>query len=131
MHQIVFSESGAAEISKIDKLAQLEIVGELSELRKESLEGETEQLGSLKRGGRKLHRFRYKDYRFYFEKKDDQLLVHHVLHKNTFTDFFYRSNLDIADDRKFEETEKFWKFIEEQSRQARVKTSGFDVKRIS
>jgi len=124
MYQIVFSESGAAEISKIEKLVQLEIVGELSKLRKEILEDETEQLGRLKRGGRRLYRFRYKDYRFYFEKKDDQLLVHHVLHKNTFTDFFYRSNLDIADDRKFEETEKFWKFIEDQNRQARVKTTG-------
>ena len=131
MKQIVFTESGAAEISRIDKLAQLEIVGELSKLRQENLDRETEQLGKLKKGPRTLYRFRYKDYRFYFEKKDKQLLVHHVLHKNTFTDFFYRSNLDISDDRKFEETDKFWKFIEEQTRQAIVKTEGFDVKRSS
>jgi mRNA-degrading endonuclease RelE of RelBE toxin-antitoxin system len=122
MYQIVFSESGAAEISRIDKSTQLEILSELSELRKENLETESEQLGRLKKGSRTLFRFRYKDYRFYFEKKDKQLLVYHVLHKNTFNDFFYRSNLDISDDRKFEETDKFWKFIEEQSRQAKVKT---------
>ena len=111
MYQIVFTESGAAEISRIDKLSQLEILDELSKLRQENLDRETEQLGKLKKGPRMLFRFRYKDYRFYFEKKDKQLLVHHVLHKNTFTDFFYRSNLDISDDRKFEETDKFWKFI--------------------
>jgi mRNA-degrading endonuclease RelE of RelBE toxin-antitoxin system len=121
MYQIVFSESGAAELSRIEKLAQLEIVDELSKLRKENLEVESDQLGRLKKGNRTLHRFRYKDYRFYFEKKDRQLLVHHVLHKNTFSDFFYRSNLDIADDRKFEETEKFWNFIEQQTKQAEVK----------
>lgn len=122
MYQIVFSESGAAEISQIDKFIQLEILSELSKLRKENLAVETGQLGKLKKGKRTLYRFRYKDYRFYFEKKDRQLLVHHVLHKNTFSDFFCRSNLDISDDRKFEETDKFWKFIEEQSRQAKVKT---------
>lgn len=122
MNQIVFSENGAAEISRIDKLVQLEIVGELSKLRRENLDQETEQLGKLKKGSRTLYRFRYKDYRFYFEKKDKQLLVHHVLHKNTFSDFFYRSNLDISDDRVFQESEKFWKFIEEQTRQAKVKT---------
>ena len=124
MYQIVFSESGASEISKIDKLTQLEILGELSKLRKEKLDRETEQLGKLKKGSRTLYRCRYKDYRFYFEKKADQLLVHHVLHKNTFSDFFFRSNLDIADDRKFEETDKFWNFIEQQGRQATVKTPG-------
>jgi mRNA-degrading endonuclease RelE of RelBE toxin-antitoxin system len=124
MYQIVFTESGAAEISGIDKLTQLEIISELSKLRQENLDQETDQLGKLKKGPRLLYRFRYKDYRFYFEKKDKQLLVHHVLHKNTFTDFFYRSNLDISDDRTFEETDKFWKFLEEQTRQARVKTTG-------
>jgi len=124
MYQVVFTESGAAEISRIDKLSQLEILDELSKLRQESLDRETDQLGKLKKGARTLYRFRYKDYRFYFEKKDKQLLVHHVLHKNTFNDFFYRSNLDISDDRKFEETDKFWKFLEEQTRQAKVKTTG-------
>lgn len=124
MYQIVFTDSGAAELSRLDKLTQLEIVSELSKLRQESLDRDTEQLGKLKKGARTLYRFRYKDFRFYFEKKDRQLLVHHVLHKNTFTDFFYRSNLDISDDRTFEETDKFWKFIESQTRQARVKTPG-------
>lgn len=124
MYQIVFTDHGAAEISRIDQLTQLEIVSEFSKLRKENLDLETEQLGKLKKGSRTLYRFRYKDFRFYFEKKDKQLLVHHVLHKNTFTDFFYRSNLEISDDRKFEETDKFWKFIEAQTRQAKVKTPG-------
>lgn len=122
MNQIVFSESGAAELSRIDRMTQLEIVDELSKLRKENLQAESDQLGRLKKGNRTLYRFRYKDYRFYFEKKDKQLLVHHVLHKNTFSDFFYRSNLEISDDRKFEETDKFWSFIEEQTKQAQVKT---------
>jgi mRNA-degrading endonuclease RelE of RelBE toxin-antitoxin system len=119
MHQIVLSDSASHQLSEIDKLQQLEIVSEFSRLRKEPLEKLEKQVGKIEKGNRTLLRYRYKDYRIYFEKQGDQIVVHHVLHSNTLRDFFVRANLDISDD-EFEESAKFWKFIEQ--REVKVKT---------
>ncbi len=121
MHQIVLSDSATAELSKIDKLEQLEVVAEFSRLRKEPVQAGKNDISEIRRGKRILYRCRYKDYRIYFEKKDGQLVIHHVLHGNTLRDFFVRSNLDIQSDDEFEQSAKFWKFIEEQ--QVKLSTS--------
>jgi mRNA-degrading endonuclease RelE of RelBE toxin-antitoxin system len=113
MHQIVLSESAAAEISQLNKLDQLEIVSEFSRLRKETVIEGHEGVGKISKGNRTIYRSRFNDYRIYFEKQDDQVIVHHVLHRNTLRDFFVRSNLDMQNDDEFEETAKFWKFIEQ------------------
>lgn len=120
MHQIVLSESAAAEISQLNKLDQLEIVSEFSRLRKDSDIEAQEGVGKIKKGNRTIYRSRFNDYRIYFEKQDDQVIVHHVLHRNTLRDFFVRSNLDMQNDDEFEETAKFWKFIEQ--RQLKIAT---------
>jgi mRNA-degrading endonuclease RelE of RelBE toxin-antitoxin system len=111
MHQIVLSDSASEELSQIDKLEQLEIVSEFSRLRKDPIEGKGE-IGKIRKGNRTIYRGRYKDYRIYFEKQADQIIVHHVLHGNTLRDFFVRSNLDVQNDEEFENSAKFWKFIE-------------------
>ena len=114
MHQIVLSDSATAELSQLDKLNQLEIVTEFSRLRREATEDGRGGISAIRKGGRTIYRRRFKDYRIYFEKNDDQLVVHHVLHGNTLHDFFVRSNLDVQNDDEFKETAKFWKFIEQQ-----------------
>ena len=121
MHQIVLSDSATAELSQIDKLKQLEIVTEFSRLRKETTDAGKGGISAIQKGGRTIYRCRFKDYRIYFEKNSDQLVVHHVLHGNTLRDFFVRSNLDIQNDDEFEESAKFWKFIEQ--RQINLRTS--------
>ena len=113
MHQIVLSDSATAELSKIGKLEQLEVVAEFSRLRKEPIQAGKGEISEIRRGKRTIYRCRYKDYRIYFEKQADQLVIHHVLHGNTLRDFFVRSNLDIQSDDEFEQSAKFWKFIEE------------------
>ena len=113
MHQIVLSDHAAADLSQLEKLEQLEIVAEFSRLRKESFPFGKKDIGKIRKGGRTIYRCRYNDYRIYFEKKDDQLIVHHVLHGNTLRDFFVRSNLDVQNDEAFEKSAKFWKFIEQ------------------
>ena len=122
MHQIVLSDSATAELSQLGKLDQLEVVAEFSHLRKDPIKPGRGGIGEIRKGDRTMYRYRFKDYRIYFEKKDDQLVVHHVLHGNTLRDFFVRSNLDVQNDEEFEKSAKFWKFIEQ--RQIKVTTSG-------
>jgi mRNA-degrading endonuclease RelE of RelBE toxin-antitoxin system len=120
MHQIVLSDSATTDLSQLDKLDQLEIVAEFSRLRKDPIKPGIGDIGEIQKGDRTIYRCRYKDYRIYFEKKEDQLVVHHVLHGNTLRDFFVRSNLDVQNDEAFEESAKFWKFIEQ--RQVKLST---------
>ena len=121
MHQIVLSDSATAELTQLDKLSQLEIVTEFSRLRKEPTESGKGEISAIQKEGRTIYRCRFKDYRIYFEKNDDQLVVHHVLHGNTLRDFFVRSNLDVQNADEFKESAKFWKFIEQ--RQTNLRTS--------
>ena len=113
MQQIVLSDRASASLSQIDKLEQLEIVAEFSHLRKKPVQVGKDGIGQIQKGNRIIYRYRYKDYRIYFEKQDDQLVVHHVLHGNTLRDFLVRSNWDVRSDGEFEESAKFWKFIEQ------------------
>jgi mRNA-degrading endonuclease RelE of RelBE toxin-antitoxin system len=114
MHQIVLSESASSELSQLNKLDQLDVVAEFSRLRAEALMPGKGGIGEVKKGSRSLLRCRYKEYRIYFEKKGDQLVIHHVLHGNTLRDFLVRSNLDLKSDDELEKSAKFWKFIEQQ-----------------
>jgi hypothetical protein len=42
------------------------------------------------------------------------VVVHRVLHKNTFKDFLYRSNLPTGDeDASLSEAKEFWEMIKE------------------
>lgn len=113
MHQIVLSDSASAELSELGKLEQLEIVSEFSRLRKSEIAQGQQGISEIRKGTRTVFRCRYKDYRIYFEKQADQLVVHHVLHGNTLRDFFVRSNLDVQNDEEFEKSAKFWKFMEQ------------------
>ena len=75
---------------------------------------DSSRFGRVQRGGRLLHRCRAKDYRIYFERHPDGVLVHRVLHKNTIRDFLYRSNLPMdEEDEQLGGAKEFWKLIEE------------------
>jgi hypothetical protein len=111
--QIVFNEISAAEISRLGTLEQLELLDEfkVSENDLDHLDGE--RFGRIERDGRTLHRFRAKDWRFYFEVKDGVVIVHRVLHKGTFSDFAFRSKIPIAEDEELAKSKHFWKLIDE------------------
>ena len=74
------------------------------------------RFGVIERNGKKLHRYRAKDYRIYFEKRAEGITVHRVLHKNTFRDFLFRSKLPVAEDDQLGKTTEFWKLIEQGER---------------
>ena len=116
MFQIIFNELSAAEMSALPKKLQLELLAEFQVLPSELDNLDASKFGVIEREGKRLHRYRAKDYRIYFEKRDEGITVHRVLHKNTLRDFLYRSKLPVAEDDQLRETREFWKLIEEGER---------------
>jgi hypothetical protein len=123
MLQVVFNQISASEISQLDTLLQLELLAEFKvtpdDLQRIGKSADT-RFGMMQRDGKKLFRYRAKDYRFYFEVKDMQVLVHRVLHKNTFQDFLVRNQLPGAEDQAISDSKTFWKLIDEAKRASKA-----------
>jgi mRNA-degrading endonuclease RelE of RelBE toxin-antitoxin system len=110
--QIIFNPTSAAELAKMPKELQLEILGEFRGLPQEVMSTELERFGKLEREGRTLHRFRLGDYRIYFERHELGIVVHRILGKNSLKDFLFRSSLPLGEDKVLQENPKFWEMIE-------------------
>ena len=111
MFQIIFNSVSSAEMSALPKLLQLEILKEFNVLTPDFMDHMPEQFGTVKQGSRTLYRYRAKDYRIYFEKTDEGLLIHRVLNKNTLKDFFFRSQIPLSEDEDLQENPRFWALI--------------------
>ncbi|MDQ6809776.1 MAG: hypothetical protein M3Z64_10215 [Verrucomicrobiota bacterium] len=116
MFQIIFNELSAAEMSALPKTLQLDLLAEFQILPEELDNLDASKFGVIEREGKKLHRYRAKDYRIYFEKRAEGITVHRVLHKNTFRDFLFRSKLPMAEDDQLGKAGEFWKLIEQGER---------------
>ena len=113
MFQIIFNEVSAAEMSALPKSLQLELLAEFQVLPEDLDKLDSHRFGVIERDGKKLHRYRAKEYRIYFEKSPEGITVHRVLHKNTLRDFLYRSKLPVAEDDQLGRTREFWRLIEQ------------------
>jgi mRNA-degrading endonuclease RelE of RelBE toxin-antitoxin system len=111
--QIVFNEISAAEMAALPKEMQLDLLAEFQFLPEELENLDTQKFGVVERDGKRLFRYRAKDYRIYFAKTDDGITVHRVLHKNTIRDFLFRAKLPMTEDDQLGKKEGFWKLIEE------------------
>ena len=113
MLQIVFNEISAAEISKMPTLEQLELLDafRVTESDLDNLDGE--RFGKMSRDGKTLYRFRTDDSRIYFEVVDGKVIVHRVLHKNSFSDFLFRSKMPLVEDEELSRSKHFWNLIDE------------------
>ena len=111
--QIVFNEISAAEISALGTLEQLELLEEFRVTEQDLAKSGGDRFGKLERDGHVMHRFRSKDYRFYFEVKDSSVIVHRVLHKGSFSDFLFRANMPLGEDEALASSKHFWKLIDE------------------
>ncbi len=118
--QIIFNPISAAELARMPRDLQLNILGEFRGLPQEVLSTDLEHFGKLERNGKTLHRFRLGDYRVYFERHDLGVVVHRILSKNTLKDFRFRSGLPLGEDEALQENPKFWELIE----MARAGTKG-------
>ena len=110
--QIIFTPASAAEVARLPKELQLQILGEFRGLPQQVIGTELDAFGKLERDGRSLHRFRVGDYRVYFERHELGVLVHRILSRNTLKDFFYRSGLKVEEDEALQQNPKFWEMIE-------------------
>lgn len=113
MLQIVFNEISAAEISRLGTLEQLELLDEFKVSEKDLERLDDERFGRIRREGKTLYRFRARDFRFYFEVVEGAVVVHRVLHKNTFSDFLFRSRMPMSEDEELARSKHFWKLIDE------------------
>jgi mRNA-degrading endonuclease RelE of RelBE toxin-antitoxin system len=112
--QVVFNKISAAEMSALPKDLQLDLLSEFHFLPEDLDSLDQERFGQVSREGRTLRRYRAKDYRIYFERHSEGLLIHRVLHKNTIRDFLFRSNLPLdEEDRGLSDTKDFWSLIHE------------------
>ncbi len=113
MFQIVFNQLSAAEMSRLPKELQLDLLAEFQVLPEDLENLDTEKFGVIEREGKKLFRYRAKDYRIYFERSPEGVTIHRVLHKNTLRDFLFRTKLPMAEDDQLGQAKEFWKLIEE------------------
>jgi mRNA-degrading endonuclease RelE of RelBE toxin-antitoxin system len=113
MYQIVFNEISAAEMARIPKDLQLELLTEFQFLPDDLDHLDSKAFGIIEREGKRLYRYRTNDYRIYFERSVEGILVHRVLHKNTIRDFLFRSKLPMGEDEQLEQNASFWKLIDE------------------
>jgi mRNA-degrading endonuclease RelE of RelBE toxin-antitoxin system len=120
MFQIIFNELSAAELSALPKSLQLELLAEFQILPEDLNRLDAKRFGVIERKGKKLFRFRAKDYRIYFEKTEEGVTVHRVLHKNTLRDFLFRSKLPISEDAQLGQAKEFWKLIEQGEKTRKV-----------
>ncbi len=120
MFQIIFNELSAAELSALPKSLQLELLAEFQILPEDLDRLDSKRFGVIERKGKKLYRYRAKDYRIYFAKTEEGIKVHRVLHKNTFRDFLFRSKLPLSEDAQLGQTREFWKLIEEAEKTRKV-----------
>lgn len=110
--QIIFNPTSAAELARMPKELQLQILGEFRGLPQEVMTTELERFGKLERSSKVLHRFRIGDYRIYFEKHELGVVVHRILSRHTLKDFLFRSSLPVKEDEALEQNPKFWELIE-------------------
>src|SRR6266567_2573028 len=113
MFQIIFNELSAAEMSALPKKMQLNLLEQFEILPEDLDRLDAKHFGVIEREGKKLYRYRAKDYRIYFAKTQEGIKIYRVLHKNTFRDFLFRSKLPVSEDQALGKTREFWKLIEQ------------------
>ena len=110
--QIIFNPTSAAELARMPKELQLQILGEFRGIPQQVMQTPMDDFGKLERAGRTLLRFRVGDYRVYFERHELGLVVHRILNRHTLKDFFFRSGLKMQEDEALQQNPKFWDLIE-------------------
>ena len=118
--QIIFNPTSAAELAKMPKELQLQILGEFRGLPQQVMNTELDEFGKLERAGHILQRFRVGDYRVYFERHNLGVVVHRILSRHTLKDFFFRSGLKMEEDEALQQNPKFWEMIEAAKTAAKV-----------
>lgn len=113
MYQVTFSDQSILELNKLDPEEQMKLIEKLSSIQTDELESGSSDVGSFQRDGKTFYRLRPKDFRIYFEiKEEDILFCHYILPQHTLSDFIFRFKLPISDEQMLEQHQSFWKYLE-------------------
>lgn len=112
MFQVNFSEQSMLTLNELDTRSQLMLIEIVSSLSQEQLNNPNEELGRFQRNGTTYYRVRAREFRIYFEQQGEALFGHYILHKNTLTDFIFRSKLPITEEFMVEQSDSFWAYLE-------------------
>jgi mRNA interferase RelE/StbE len=112
MFQVNFSEQSMYELNQLDTRSQMLVVEVVSTLKQEQLENPNEELGRFHRDSKTYYRVRAGEFRIYFERLDNTLFTHYILHKNTLSDFIFRFKLPYSQEFMVEQHDSFWKYLE-------------------
>ncbi len=119
MHQVVFNEISAVEVSAIPTLEALELFSAFK-VNEDILNGlrsaeADDAFGIVERDGRTIYRFRSGDYRIYFTVEDGKVIVQRVLHADSVKDFLFRSGIGNVEeeDARLGKLRSFWNLIDE------------------
>lgn len=113
VYQIIFSKISANELSAIPTMEQLELMSGF-QVEDDFLNGKKEdpRFGVVEKDGRRIFRFRSKDYRVYFTVEDSKVVVQRVLHADSLKDFLFRSGMAGSEDQKLGGSRSFWELID-------------------
>ena len=101
------------ELNQLDTRSQMILVEVVSTLTQDQLEHPNEELGRFHRNGKTYYRVRAGEFRIYFEQQgSESLYAHYILHKNTLSDFIFRSKLPVSGEFLAEHQDSFWKYLE-------------------
>src|SRR5258708_9535393 len=103
MYQIVFNEISAAEIARIPMDLQLELLAQFQFLPDDLENLDPKMFGIIEREGKRLYRYRASDYRIYFERSPEGVLVHRVLDFNPNSGYIFCFKLPMAEDHQLRE----------------------------
>lgn len=112
MYQVNFSEQSMSEFNKLDIREQMHITDIICSISKDSLANPSESLQSFNRNNTIYYRVRADDFRIYFELRGETLFAHYILHKNTLSDFIFRTKLPYKEEFLAEQEDSFWKYLE-------------------
>ena len=112
MFQVNFSEQSMFELNQLDTRSQMMLVEVISTLKQEQLDNPNEVIGRFNRGSKTYYRVRAGEFRVYFEQQDNALYAHYILHRNTFADFAFRSNLPVTIEFLIDHDDSFWKYLD-------------------
>jgi mRNA-degrading endonuclease RelE of RelBE toxin-antitoxin system len=97
VYQLNFSDQALAELKKLPKMEQLELMEQMSMIHPEELARGTEHMGKFSRDGKTYYRLRAGEFRIYFEVTGESLFMHYILHKHSLADFEFRFKLAFTE----------------------------------
>lgn len=113
MYQVTFSEQAMHELHKLGARDQMLLIEPISNLTADDLAHPREPMGRFHRGNKIFYRIRCGEFRVYFEIREvETLFCEYILHKNSLTDFVFRTKLPVSEEQLLEQHQSFWKYLE-------------------